>query len=98
MSKFLFMWESNTNLMPVDPAERAALLGKMMEMTKKALDEGQITDWGLFASGAAGYGLGEGTAADALKGCMQFAPYIKFTVHPVLSLKEAGEVMKSMPA
>jgi hypothetical protein len=82
--------------MPTDPKERAAVLGKMMEMTKQALDSGQIKDWGLFAGGNAGYGIGEGTAADMLKGAMQFEPYVKFTVHPVLSLKEVMEVMKSM--
>ena len=96
MSKFLFLWESVPGYTPADPNERAALLGKLMEMTKKALDEGQITDWGLFAGGGAGYGIGAGTESDALRGAMQFAPYIKFTVHPVLSLKEVGEVMKSM--
>jgi hypothetical protein len=96
MSKFLILWESVPGTMPTDPKERAAVLGKMMEMTKKALDDRQITDWGLFAGGEAGYGISEKTDADVLRGAMQFSPYFKFTVHPVLSLKQAGDVMKSM--
>ena len=96
MSKFLNLWEGVPGTMPVDPKQRAELLGKMMEMTKKAMDDRQITDWGIFPGGSSGYAIGEGSVADMLKGTMQFAPYIRFTVHPVLSLKEMGEVMKSM--
>jgi hypothetical protein len=96
MAKFLILWEGVPGTMPVDPKKRAEVLGKTMEMTKQALNSHQIIDWGLFASGDAGYAIGEGTSADMLKGSMQFAPYFKFNVHPVLSLNEVGEVMKSM--
>ena len=96
MSKFLTLWEIESSKWPTDPNERAALIGKQMEMTKKMLDEGKITDWGIFAGGGGGYSIGEGTEADTFKRTMQFAPYIKFQVHPVLSHDEAAEVMKSM--
>jgi len=96
MSKFLNLWEVDSSKMPTDPKERAALFGKQIEMTKKMLAEGQITDWGLFAGGGAGYAIGGGTEADTLKRTMQFTPYIKFQVHPVLSIDEVAEVMKSM--
>ena len=81
---------------PVDPNERAALTAKQIEKTKKSLDEGQITDWGLFAGGGAGYAIGDGTASDALRGTMQFSPYVKFQTHLVLSVDEVAEVMKSL--
>ena len=96
MAKYLIMWESDMSRTPTDPNEQAALMGKQMELTKRAMDEGQITDWGLFAGGGAGYAIGEGNAADALRGIMQFQPYIKFKVQPVLSYDEVMEVMKSM--
>jgi hypothetical protein len=96
MSKFLYLWETDNSLMPTDPDERAALLGKQMEMTRKSLDEGQITDWGLFADGSAGYAIGEGTEMDSLRGVMRFAPYVKFQAHPVLSIEQVAEVMKSL--
>ena len=96
MAKYLILWESDMSRMPTDPNEQAALMGKHMELTKKAFDEGKITDWGLYAGGGAGYAIGEGTAADMLIGAMQFSPYYKFKAHPVLSTDEVAEVMKSM--
>jgi hypothetical protein len=96
MSKFLTLWEVDNSRWPSDPKERATLIGKQLEMTKKLLDEGQISDWGVFAGGGAGYSIGEGTEADTLKRTMQFAPYIRFKVHPVLSVAEAAGIIKSM--
>ena len=96
MSKTLSLWEVDNSKWPTDPNEQAALIGKQIEMTKKMLAEGKITDWGIFAGGGAGYAIGEGTEADILKNTMQFAPYIKFQVHSVLSIDEVAEVMKSM--
>ena len=96
MAKYLILWESDMSRMPADPNERGALIGKQMEMTKKALDEGQITDWGIFAGGGAGYAIGEGETADMFRGAMQFTPYVKFKAMTVLTIDEAAEVMKSM--
>ena len=96
MSKFLTLWETDNSKMPTNPDERAALFGKLTEMTKKMLDEGQIADWGIFAGGGAGYTISEGTEADVLKRILQFGPYVRFKVHPVLSIDELAQVMKSM--
>ncbi len=96
MAKTLNLWEMDTSRMPTDPNERAALLGKLIEMTKKMMAEGQILDWGILAGGGGGYAIAEGTEADALKRVMQFTPYIKFQVQPVLSIDEVAEVMKSL--
>jgi len=96
MSKLLILWEQDMSKMPTGPDEQAALITKQIELTRKALDEGRITDYGLFAGGDAGYAISEGTAMEAFGGAMQFSPYIKFKVHPVLSLDEVAEVMKSM--
>ena len=96
MSKFLNLWEVDRSKMPTDPNERAALMGKQIEMTKKMLNEGQITDWGIFAEGGAGYAIAEGSDVDTFKRTMQFAPYIKFQVHAVLSIDEVAEAVKSM--
>lgn len=96
MAKYLILWETDNSKMPTNPSEQAALIGKQMEMTKKALDDGKITDWGIFAGAGAGYAISEGTAADSLQGAMQFSPYVKFNTIPVLSIDEVAEVMKSM--
>jgi hypothetical protein len=96
MSKFLVLWETDRTKMPTDSKERAAIINKQLEMTGKMLDEGQISDWGMFAGGGVGYTIGEGTEADVFKLTAQFAAYIKFKVHPVLSIDKVAEVMKSM--
>jgi len=96
MAKFLTLWEMDSSKVPTDPKERATLLNRQIEMTKKMLAEGQILDWGLFAGGGAGYSIAEGTEADALKRVMQFMPYVKFQVQPVLSIDAVAEVMKSL--
>jgi len=96
MSKFLNLWEIDNSKMPTDPSERAALIGKQIEMTKKMLAEGQVIDWGIFAGGGAGYAIAEGTEADTLARTLQFAPYIRFKVQSVLSIDEVAEVMKSL--
>ena len=96
MSKFINLWEVDSSKMPTDPNERAAVIGKQMAMIKNMMDEGQITDWGIFAGGGAGYGISEGTESDILKRTMQFAPYVKSRVQPVLSIDEMAEVMKSL--
>ncbi|HEY97984.1 MAG TPA: hypothetical protein G4O16_07380 [Dehalococcoidia bacterium] len=96
MAKYLILWEEDMSKMPVDPNEQAALTQKHMELTKQALDAGQITDWGIFAGGGAGYAIGEGDAADMFRGAMQFTPHVKFKAITVLSISEVTEVMKSM--
>ncbi len=96
MSKFINLWEIDSSKMPHDPKEIAALRWKQVEMTKKMLDEGQISDWGIYAGGGAGYAISEGTAMDSLRNTMQFSPYITIRIYPVLSVDEVAEVMKSM--
>lgn len=96
MAKFLNLWEGDASKMPADPRERAEIFGKLIEMTKKMLAEGKISDWGQFAGGGAGYVISEGTAIDMHKMQMLFAPYIRSHVHPVLSVDEVAEAMKSI--
>jgi hypothetical protein len=96
MSKYLILWESVPGAMPTDPAQRAALIGKMVEMTKTSLNDGDITEWGIFSTGSAGYAIAGKDAANNFKGAMQFAPYYKFTPYEVLSLDEAARIMQSM--
>ncbi len=96
MPKFLTLWEVDNSQMPTDPNEIGALLGKQIEITKKMLDEGQIKDWGIFAGGDAGYAIGDGTEDEMLKLTMPFMPFIKFHIHPIVSIDKVAEMIKSM--
>lgn len=97
MSKILILWEMNPDRIPEDPAKQAAIYGKLAEITKKALDSGKVKDWGIFAGGSAGYSIADETSADTLTRALQFAPYVKLKVHPVLSIAEVMKIMQSMP-
>jgi hypothetical protein len=96
MAKFINLWEVEVSKMPVDPNERAKIIATQIGTVKKMRAEGKLADWGIFAGGAAGYGIAEGTPSDVLKLTMPFAPYIKSHVHPVLSIEEAEAVLKSL--
>ena len=96
MAKYLSLWEMNPSSMPIDPAERSAMLGKLLEMTKKGLAEGGIKDWGIFPGGFAGYGLSEGSGTEALARALTFSPYVKFEVKQVLDINEVAQIMQSM--
>jgi hypothetical protein len=96
MAKYLNLWETVPGVMPVDPRERGAILGKMAEMTKKMMDDGLVTDWGVFSGGNAGYAVSAGEPMDGLRASMMFAPYFKFEIRPVLSLSEAMQAMQSL--
>ncbi len=97
MSKVLILWESNLNILPIDPAEQAAIFGRLAGITKKALDSGKVKDWGIFPGGHAGYSIADESSSETLTRALQFSPYIKLTVQPVLSLPEVMKVMQSMP-
>ena len=60
------------------------------------INDGDITEWGIFSTGSAGYAIAGKDAANNFKGAMQFAPYYKFTPYEVLSLDEAARIMQSM--
>lgn len=96
MAKFINLWEVEPSKMPADRNERISIITQQMGMIKKMMAEGKLIDWGIFPGGAAGYGIAEGTASDALKLTMPFAPYIKSHVHPVVSIDEAEMALKSM--
>jgi hypothetical protein len=97
MAKVLILWEMNPATIPEDPAKQAALYGRLGEMTKKALDSGKVKDWGIFAGGGGGYSIADETSADTLARSLQFSPYVKFQVNPVLSIAEVMKIMQSAP-
>ncbi len=46
MAKCLILWEMNPAAISMDPSERMATIGKLSEITKKAIDSGKVKDWG----------------------------------------------------
>jgi hypothetical protein len=96
MGKYHLIWSLNQNLIPADPKERASGWGMLMEMAKQDLSKGIAKDWGSFPGENKGYCILEGTTLDVMKMTQQYAPYVKFEVHPVASVNEIGELLKHM--
>jgi len=97
MAKVLILWEMNTSAIPSDPAQQAAIYGRLGAITQKALDSGKVKDWGIFAGGSAGYTIADETSAETLSRAMQFTPYVKFQVNPVLGIAEVMKIMQPPP-
>ncbi len=96
MAKYLVLWEVVPENIPKDPAERGKLFGHFMEIVQKEAAEGRNKDWGIFPGANAGYSVHEGTPETSFTVALQYAPYIKFEIRPVLTSAEAGKIMQSM--
>ena len=96
MAKYLILWEIVPGNIPKDPVEQGKLFGHFMEIVQKTMAEGTTKDWGIFPGGNGGYSVHEGTPETSFTIALQYVPYIKFDVKPVLTTAEAGKVMQSM--
>ena len=96
MGKYLMIWELNLELTPVDPKERAAGYELLIGMVEQDIEKGITKDWGNFVGEGSGYSVVEGTEVDINKMVQQYAPYVRFKTHPVASLDQVEEVIKSM--
>ena len=96
MGKYLLLWSLNLDLIPADPKERASGWAMLMEMVKQDLSKGLAKDWGAFPGENKGYCILEGSILDVMKMSQQYAPYVRFEVHPVAAVSEIGELLKHM--
>ena len=95
MTKFLILWESDMNRVPVDPKERITNWTMLLNMVKDDFKSGGLTDWGEFAGGGRGYSIAEGTEQEIYMALSRYVPYVKFEVHPILSMSQMEEMMKA---
>jgi hypothetical protein len=95
MGKYLVLWEIDTARVPTDPKERGTVWLGMADMVKQDMKKGVVKDWGVFPGELNGYAIDEGTEVDIMNVMIQYAPYVKFKVHPVASLTQAEEAIKA---
>jgi len=96
MGKYLMIWELNPALIPVDPKERGGGYGLLMAMVKQDIESGLSKDWGNFVGESSGYSIVEGSEVEINKMVQQYSPYVRFKTHPVASVEQVDEVVKSM--
>jgi hypothetical protein len=95
VAKFLLLWEVDPTRVPTDPKERGGAWLAMAEMVKQDMKKGLTKDWGVFPGELSGYSIEEGTEMELMNAAMQYAPYIKFKVHPVASLDQVVKAIKA---
>ena len=96
MAKYLVLWEMVPENIPKDPAEQGKLFRHFMEIVQKATAEGTTKDWGIFPGCNGGYSVHEGTPETSFTIALQYMPYVRFDIKPVLTTAEVGKVMQSM--
>lgn len=96
MGKYLMIWELNLALTPVDPKERGAGYELLMGMVKQDIERGLTKDWGSFVGEGSGYSVVEGSEVEIAKMVQQYTPYVRFKTHPVISVEQVDEVIKSL--
>jgi hypothetical protein len=96
MGKYLIAWEIDQSKVAINPQERGAAWGAFMAMIKQDIKKGTIKDWGAYVGELNGYTIAEGTEAEIGKLNQQYVPFVIFKVHPVASVAQVEEVVKSL--
>jgi hypothetical protein len=98
MGRYLLLWKVDPARVPVNPQERAAMWQPMLDMVKQEMEQGLNQAWGVFVGELAGYAVLEGTEVEIGAAVQKYVPYVLFSVHPLASLEQMGEVIKAMSA
>ena len=96
MGKYLLLWEIDTTKIPVSPKERGAGWNVLMEMVKQDIKKGLNKDWGTFVGEINGYAVMEGTEVEVMNALQQYSPFVHFKVHPIGSVSQVDEVIKTL--
>ncbi len=94
MGKYLTLWQTDLSRIPEDPKEQLELFTKLIGMVKEDLKNGPTKDFGMFLGGDSGYTIEEGTEEEIAMSTMKYCPFIKCTVHQVISADQAQDIMK----
>jgi hypothetical protein len=95
MGKYLMLWEIDTTKIPVSPKERGAGWNALMEIVKQDMKKGITKDWGAFVGELRGYSIGEGSEVELMNTLQQFS-FVHFKVHPISSVSQVEEMIKTL--
>jgi hypothetical protein len=96
MGKYLLLWEMDRTKIPVSPKERGIGTSMLLEMVKQDIKKGKTKDWGVFVGEHDGYAVVEGTEVEILNHIQQFTPFVYFKVHPIASVTQVEEMIKTL--
>ena len=96
MAKHLLIWRIDQTRVPVNAKERGASWDALLSMVENDLERGAMRDWGVFPGENKGYCTFEGSNLELMKVTQQYSPFVEFTTHPVASILEAKDLIKSL--
>jgi hypothetical protein len=96
MAKYLMLWNLNRTLIPVSPKERGKAYSALTSFVLQDMESKIIKDWGCYVGEGNGYLVAEGTEVDISKMIQRYSPYCIFSTHPIASVQQMNEVLKSI--
>lgn len=96
MGKYLLLWQLDPARIPVDPKERGAGWGALIEMVKKDLEKGILKEWGSFVAESNGFGIMEGDETEIAINLQRYSPYVGFETHSFMSASEVDKMIKAL--
>jgi len=93
MARFHLSWEIDHTRLKSDPKEIAAGWKLLAGLVRQHLETGVMKEWGAFPGEHGGYCVLEGEGTDVMTTTMQYAPYVRFQVRPVASIKEVSDFL-----
>jgi hypothetical protein len=96
MARFLLNWELDQNKIPEDPKTRATAWGQLIGMIKQDIEKGMLKDWGAITGQMNGFTIFEGTETDVLTFVQQYTPWVRFTTHPIVNVREIEEMIRNL--
>jgi len=96
MGRYLLIWELDQTRMPLDLKERGNGFNMLTNMVREDMKAGKTKDWGVFVGEYAGYSITEDTEVELMSRLQRYAPYVHFKVHPIGSLAQVDEMIKTM--
>jgi hypothetical protein len=96
MGRYLVLWEADETKIPLDSTVRRESWLASIEMVKEEFKSGIIKDWGVFLGQTKGFSIEEGTEEEVQKSAIQYVPYYRLQIIPILKLEQHVEAIKSI--
>lgn len=97
MVKYLALWTLRSSApWPTDPTERLKMNEMLWAMLDDLIEKGEVSEFGWFLDGRAGYAFGEGDGATTFKNINMFTNYFDFRVEEVLPYEVGKQIFRAL--
>jgi hypothetical protein len=97
MGKYICLWEADESKIPIDPAERKVGWQMATAMVREDFNKGLTKDYGVFLGQPNGFTIVEGTEEEVTNMTLQYMPFFRFKVIPIISLDKVEAAINAMP-